>query len=324
LTLRWGAFVPQGWKLELRGLSAPDAWQRSQGVARKAEELGYDHLWVYDHVETVPTREPEHVFEAWTVMTALAHITRRLRLGQLVTCAAYRNPAMLAKQAACVDVMSGGRLLFGIGAGWYEAEYRAYGWAFPAARERLRLLDETLTAVRLLWTEKQTTFTGHYIRLDGAFCDPKPLQQLPPVWVGGGGEQVTLAIAARHADATNWQVGLEEFRHKAEVLRRHCDRIGRDFDTIVRTHAPDCLLFDNDDALQRWLRAPGGGHLWGRVPPDEYARDNFVGTPERVAEQVQGYVDAGAREFVLWFRDYPSTESLERFMTEVVPQVNAR
>jgi F420-dependent oxidoreductase-like protein len=323
LSLKWGAFVPQGWKLELVGLSAEEAWQRSQDVVRRAEQLGYDHLWVYDHVETVPRREAEPVFEAWTVMAALAHVTQRPRLGQLVTCAAYRNVALLAKQAACVDVMSGGRLIFGAGAGWYEAEYRAYGWGFPSPRDRLRLLDETLTAVRMLWTEKQSTFEGDVVRLDGAFCDPKPLQQLPPIWVGGGGEQVTLAIAARHADATNWQVGLDAFRHKSEVLRRHCERVGRDFAGIVRTHAPDCMLFDSDADLARWMAQPGGGHLWGRVPPEEYVRDNFVGTPERVAEQVHGYVAAGAKEFVLWFRDYPATESLERFITDVVPRVGA-
>ena len=321
--LRWGAFVPQGWKLELTGMGPAEAWDTSMAVARRAEELGYDHLWVYDHVETVPRREPTHVFEAWTVMTALACLTTRPRLGQLVTCAAYRPAGLLAKQAACVDVISGGRLLFGIGAGWYDAEYQAYGWPFPSPRERLRILDETVQAVRLLWTEERATFAGSHVHLDGALCDPKPLQQLPPVWIGGGGERVTLRIAARLADATNWQVGLDGFRHKSEVLRRHCDDVGRDFDGIVRTHGPDCVLFDTDADLARWLDSPGGGQLWGRVPHDQYVRDNFVGTVDKVAADVQGFVDAGCREFVLWFRDYPSTSSLERFMTEVVPRVAA-
>ena len=323
MTLRWGAFVPQGWKLELVGLGAADAWATSMGVARKAEALGYDHLWVYDHVETVPRREPEHVFEAWTTMAALATGTTTARLGQLVTCAAYRNAGLLAKQAACVDVMSGGRLIFGIGAGWYKREYQAYGWEFPSAGTRLAILDETVQAVRRLWTDKETTVEGRHVHLDGAFCDPKPLQQLPPSWIGGGGEKVTLRIAAEHADATNWQVGLDAFRHKSGVLRQHCERVGRDFDTIVRTHGPDCRLFDNDADLQRWLDAPGGGSLWGTTPHDQYVRDNLVGTAEQVAEKVQGYVDAGCREFVLWFRDYPSTESLERFISEVVPKVSA-
>ena len=320
--LRYGAFVPQGWKLELVWLPAADAWATAMDVARRAENLGYDHLWVYDHVETVPRREPELVFEAWTTMAALSQVTARARLGQLVTCAAYRNAGLLAKQAACVDVMSGGRLIFGIGAGWYQQEYQAYGWDFPPAATRLAILDETIQAVKLLWTEKQSTFSGRHVRLDGAYCDPKPLQQLPPVWVGGGGEKVTLRIAAEQADATNWQEGLDTFVHKSHVLREHCERIGRDFESITRTHAPDCRLFDSEADLRRWLDAPGGGSLWGRTPADEYAAENFVGTAEHVAEQVQAYVDAGCREFVLWFRDYPSTDSLEGFMTDVVPKVS--
>src|SRR4051794_7387984 len=158
--LRWGAFVPQGWKLELSGLDAASAWDTAKTVARKAEALGYDHLWVYDHVETVPRIEPTHVFEAWSVMAVLAEITTRAQLGQLVTCAAYRNAGLLAKQAACVDVFSDGRLIFGIGGGWYAEEYEAYGWEFLAPRERLRAMDETITVVRRLWSEEKVTFDG--------------------------------------------------------------------------------------------------------------------------------------------------------------------
>ncbi|MBI2170117.1 MAG: TIGR03560 family F420-dependent LLM class oxidoreductase [Actinobacteria bacterium] len=322
MTLRFGAFVPQGWKLEYTGVAAADAWARSVEVARLAESLGYDHLWVYDHVETVPRREPTHVFEAFTTLAALSQATERVRLGQMVTCAAYRNAGLLAKEAACVDVMSGGRLILGLGAGWYDREYRAYGWTFPPARERLAILEETVQAVRLLWTEERASFDGAHVRLDGALCDPKPLQTLPPVWIGGGGEKVTLRIAARHADCTNWQVGIEGFRRKSDLLRQYSEEAGRDFDAITRTHAPDCRIFDGPADLTAWLASDGGGHLWGAAPDDDYVRDNFVGTVEDVIEKVQAYVDAGAREFVLWFRDSPSTESLERFITEVAPKVS--
>ena len=319
--LRFGAFAPQGWKLEYTGWSAADAWARTVRVAQLAERVGYDHLWVYDHVETVPRREPTHVFEAFTTLAALSQQTDTIRLGQLVTCAAYRNAGLLAKEAAGIDVMSGGRLILGLGGGWYEREYQAYGYAFPSARERLRILEETTEAVRALWTDETVDYAGKYVQLDGAYCDPKPLQQLPEVWIGGGGEQVTLRIAARHADKTNWQVGLQEFVHKSEVLRGHCEREGRDFDTIVRTHGPDCRLFDAERDLDAWLESPEGGHLRKSIDKAEYSRDNFVGTPDQVVEKVQAYVDAGCREFVLWFRDSPSTESLERFAVEVIPQV---
>jgi alkanesulfonate monooxygenase SsuD/methylene tetrahydromethanopterin reductase-like flavin-dependent oxidoreductase (luciferase family) len=276
---------------------------------------------VYDHVETVPRREPTHVFEAWTVMAALAEITSTPMLGQLVTCASYRGAGMLAKQAACVDVMSGGRVIFGIGAGWYHEEYAAYGWPFLSGGARLKAMDETITAVRQLWTDERVTFAGEHVQLADALCDPKPLQSLPPVWIGGGGEKVTLRIAARQADATNWQVGLEGFVRKSRLLEQYCEEVNRPFTDIVRTHGPDCRLFDTDADLRRWLDSPDGGSLWGGTPHDEYVRDNLVGTVEKVTADVQAYVDAGCQEFVLWFRDYPSTESLERFITEVAPKV---
>jgi F420-dependent oxidoreductase-like protein len=320
--IKYGAFVPQGWKLEYSGIDAASAWTRSKEIAQLAERVGYDHLWVYDHVETVPRREPTHVFEAFTTLAAIAQVTTTIRLGQLVTCAAYRNAGLLAKEAACVDVFSGGRLIFGLGAGWYQREYQAYGYEFPPAPRRLELLDETLTVVKRLWTEATVTFDGKHLHFDGAYCDPKPLQQLPPIWIGGGGEKVTLAIAAREADATNWQVGLDAFVHKSNVLRAHCERIGRDFDTIVRTHGPDCRLFDSDADLKRWLDSPEGGNLWGGGDPEVYVRENFVGTAEQVAEKVQAFADAGCREFVLWFRDYPSSESLEAFASDVAPRVS--
>lgn len=319
--LRFGVFVPQGWKLEYSGWSAADAWARSKAIAQQAEALGYDHLWVYDHVETVPRREPTHVFEAFTTLAAIAQHTSTIRLGQMVTCAAYRNAGLLAKEAACVDVFSDGRLILGLGAGWFEREYQAYGYRFPGAGERLAILDETLQVLRPLWEDETVTFTGRHVQLDGAYCHPKPIQARPEIWVGGGGERVTLRLAALHADKTNWQVGLDQFVHKSAVLRAHCEAIGRDPDSIVRTHGPDCRIFDTEADLQAWLDSPGGGQLSGRDDHATYVRDHLVGTVEQVVEKAQAFIDAGCREFVLWLRDYPASDTLERFMTDVVPQL---
>ena len=148
--------------------------------------------------------------------------------------------------------------------------------------------------MKRLWTEETVTFQGKHLAFDGAYCDPKPIQQLPEIWVGGGGEKVTLRIAAKHADKTNWQIGLEAFVHKSEVLAQYCDEIGRDFDSIIRTHGPDCRIFDTEADLDAWLDSPSGGSLRrGSTPHDEYVRDNFVGTVEQVAEKVQAFVDAG-------------------------------
>ena len=321
-TLRFGVFVPQGWKLEYARWRAQEAWARSLELAQLAEALGYDHLWVYDHVETVPRREATHCFEAYTMLAALSQRTERIRLGQLVTCCSYRNVGLLAKEAACIDVYSGGRLILGLGAGWYGEEYASYGYRFPPATERLETLEETVTAVRRLWREESVSFRGRHVQLDDAFAEPKPLQELPPVWIGGGGEKVTLRIAARHADATNWQVGLDAFGHKSTLLEQYCAEIGRPFSGITRTHGPDCRIFDTEKELYRWCESPGGGHLWQREPAEDYVRDNLVGTVEQVAEKTQSFVDAGAREFVLWLRDYPSDETLRRFIGEVVPQLS--
>jgi F420-dependent oxidoreductase-like protein len=317
-----GTFVPQGWKLEYTGVDAATAWARSVELATEAERLGYDHLWVYDHVETVPRREPTHVFEAFTMLSALSQVTSTIELGELVTCVGYRNVGLLAKEAACVDVYSGGRFILGLGAGWYDREYQAYGYEYPANRDRLAMLDEALTVIPRLWSEETVTFEGVHMKFDAAYCDPKPLRKpRPPILVGGGGEKVTLRIAARHADLTNWQVGLDDFVRKSELLARYCDDIGRDPASIVRTHGPDCRIFDSEADLHHWLDSPGGGQLRGRTAHDEYVRDNLVGTVEQVTEKAQAFVDAGCGAFINWYRDAPSSDSMAAWISQVAPQL---
>jgi alkanesulfonate monooxygenase SsuD/methylene tetrahydromethanopterin reductase-like flavin-dependent oxidoreductase (luciferase family) len=317
--LEIGVFVPQGWKLEYGGWSGPDAWARSVELAVEAEALGYDHLWVYDHVETVPDRRPTHVFEAFTMLAALSQRTERVGLGQLVTCASYRNAGLLAKEAACIDVYSAGRLILGMGAGWFHEEYASYGYEYRPDLERLAVLDETLEVVRRFWTEETVTFHGDHLRFEGAYGDPKPVQDLPRLLVGGGGERVNLRIAARRADMTNWQVGLEAFVRKSGLLERYCEEEGRSFDAITRTHGPDCRLFDTEAEARTWCESAGGGDLWGGTSTDAYLADNLVGTVEQVTAKAQSFVDAGCRGLILWLRDYPADETLRRFMTEVVP-----
>jgi alkanesulfonate monooxygenase SsuD/methylene tetrahydromethanopterin reductase-like flavin-dependent oxidoreductase (luciferase family) len=317
--LEVGVFIPQGWKLEYTGWSGPDAWARSVELALLAESLGYDHLWVYDHVETVPLRRPTHVFEAFTMLAALSQQTTRAGLGQLVTCASYRNAGLLAKEAACIDVYSGGRLILGLGAGWFHEEYHSYGYDYLSNPERLAVLDETLEVIRRLWTEETVTFDGAHLHFDGAFCDPKPVQDLPPVLVGGGGEKVNLRIAARRADLTNWQVGLGDFERKSGLLAGYCEEVGRPFEEITRTHGPDCRLFDTEAETLAWCRSEDGGDLWGGTPTERYLDDNLVGTVDQMIDKTQAFVDAGCRGLILWLRDFPGDETLRRFMVEVVP-----
>ena len=197
--ITFGAFVPQGWKTELVGIDGAEAkWAKAVEIAELAERLGYDSIWVYDHFHNVPVPAHEAVFECWTTLSALSQRTSRVRLGQMVGCAAYRNPGLLAKITSNIDVMSGGRLDWGIGAGWYDHEFRGYGYEFLPARDRIAMLRETVEVVRSLWTEPDTSYAGKWFRLEGAQCDPKPLQQPhPPILIGGAGEQLTLRVVAR-------------------------------------------------------------------------------------------------------------------------------
>ncbi|MGH8775372.1 MAG: TIGR03560 family F420-dependent LLM class oxidoreductase [Jiangellaceae bacterium] len=203
--MKFGMFVPQGWRLDLVGVAPEDQWRTVLDVARFAEAGPWESVWVYDHFHTVPTPTDEATHEAWTLMAALAAATGRIRLGQTCTCMSYRNPAYLAKVAATVDLVSGGRVEMGIGAGWYEHEWRAYGYGFPTAGERIARLDEGVQIMLQAWTKGRATLAGEHFQVDGAICRPLPLQPGgPPLWIAGGGEKKTLRIAAKYAQYTNF------------------------------------------------------------------------------------------------------------------------
>jgi F420-dependent oxidoreductase-like protein len=312
----FGAFVPQGWKMELVGIQGRGAqWATAVEVAQLAERLGYDSVWVYDHFHNVPQPAHETVFECWTTIAAISQRTERVRLGQMVGCSSYRQPSLLAKITATVDVISGGRLDWGIGAGWYENEYRGYGFAFPSPRERIGRLRETVEIVRSMWTDVETTYRGRYYELQRANCDPKPLQQPhPPIWIGGGGEQLTLRVVARHADCANFGGKPHEWERKRAVLQEHCAAIGRDEGEIRKTWSPEVLIRSTEAEVTAY-----GSRRRGGEPFDSWRDGNLVGTPEQVAEKVQRYVALGCGGFIPWCADYPGTETLTRLAEEVVP-----
>ena len=314
--VQFGAFVPQGWKTELAGITgAEDKWAKSVEIALLAEELGYDSVWVYDHFHNVPVPAHEAVFECWTMMAAISQRTSRIRLGQMVGCAPYRNPGLLAKVTSTIDVISGGRLDWGIGAGWYEHEFRGYGYEFPAAKVRIGMLRETVEIVKAMWSEPEVTYDGRYHQLQGAQCDPKPLQQPhPPIWIGGGGEQLTLRVVARHADRSNFGGKPHEFAHKCEVLKGHCKAVGRDYDEITKTISSEVFIRESEQEI-----VDGGTRsLWGESF-DSWRAGNFVGTPEQVSERIQSYIEMGCTGFVPWCSDYPDTETLRLFAEKVIP-----
>jgi F420-dependent oxidoreductase-like protein len=280
-----------------------------------AEQLGYDSIWVYDHFHNVPRPAHEAVFECWTSIAAISQLTTRIRLGQMVGCNSYRNPGLLAKITATVDVISGGRLDWGIGAGWYENEYRAYGYDFPKPKDRIGMLRESVEIVKSMWTEAETTYKGQYYELVRANCDPKPLQDPhPPIWIGGGGEQLTLRVVAKHADCSNFGGSPDEFARKREILKGHCKAVGRDEGEIRKTWSPELFVRETEAEL----RSGGNPSLWGG-DFDEWRAANLVGTPDEVAEKVQRYVDLGCSGFIPWCSDYPDTTSMELFATQVIP-----
>jgi F420-dependent oxidoreductase-like protein len=312
----FGVFMPQGWKMELAGIDGAAAkWQKAVDVAVHAEELGYDSIWVYDHFHNVPKPAHEAVFECWTTIAAISQRTSRIRLGQMVGCNSYRQPGVLAKITSTVDVISGGRLDWGIGAGWYENEYKGYGFDFPPPKDRIGMLRECVEIVKSMWSEPETTYDGDYYQLSRAHCDPKPLQTPhPPVWIGGGGEQLTLRVVARHADYSNFGGHAHEWARKREILKGHCAAVGRDEATIGKTWSPE-LCVRNTEAE---LAEIGSRSLWG-LPFDEWSASNLVGTPEQVCEKIQTYVDLGCTGFIPWCSDYPDTESMDLFATKVMP-----
>ncbi|MFM8602064.1 MAG: LLM class F420-dependent oxidoreductase [Actinomycetota bacterium] len=312
----FGVFVPQGWKMELAGIDgAENKWNKAVEIAVLAEQLGFDSIWVYDHFHNVPVPAHEAVFECWTTIAAISQRTSRIRLGQMVGCNSYRNPGLLAKITSTVDVISGGRLDWGIGAGWYENEYRGYGFEFKKPSDRIGMLRETVEIVKSMWTNAETTYDGKYYRMERANCDPKPLQKpTPPVWIGGGGEKVTLRVVAEHADVSNFGSSVEEFVRKREILKGHCASIGRDEETIRKTVSSEVFIRETEKEI---IEA-GSRSLWGE-PAESWRAKALVGTPEQVSEKIQRYLDAGCTGFVPWCPDYPSTETLELFARHVMP-----
>lgn len=312
----FGAFAPQGWKMELAGIADPrDKWAMTLETTLLAEELGLDSIWLYDHVHNVPVPAHETVFECWSTMAALAQATSRIRLGQMVSCAGYRNPALVAKITSTIDVISGGRLDWGIGAGWYDSEYAAYGYEFPPAKDRIRMLRETVEIVKLMWTEPDATYEGRHFSVTGAQCDPKPVQQpTPPIWIGGGGEQLTLRVVARHATHSNFGGKPEEFAHKCEVLKGHCEAVGREYDDITRTWSPEIFIRSTEAEVV----AGGTRSFWGE-PFESWRDGNLVGTPEQVVDKLATYRDLGCGGIVPWCADYPEHETLRLLASDVIP-----
>ena len=318
--------------LTIRGL-AVTSYEEMRRIAALAETLGFDSVWLCDHFLTLPPDsyvedagiagaagpgprggEPRSVplLECWTTLAALARDTRRVRLGTSVLCHSYRLPSVLAKMGATLDVISGGRLDLGLGAGWFEQEYRAYGIPFPRIGERIDQLGEGLEIIRRMWTEPHPVFRGRHYAIDGAVCDPPPLQRPhPPIWIGGEGDRIH-RLAAQAADGVNvrWW-GPERIDGRGAYLDAACRDFGRDPQALERS-VTALLIVDRDagraaDTRARFAGIPAEGHV--------------VGTPEQCAARIRQYVEAGVRHFLFTIPDVAASGGLELAGREVLPAV---
>ncbi|WP_280415536.1 TIGR03560 family F420-dependent LLM class oxidoreductase [Nocardia carnea] len=330
--MRFGIFIPQGWRLDLVGIEPAAQWEVMRGLAARADANPvWESLWVYDHFHTVPEPTEEATHEAWSLMSAFAATTSRVRLGQMCTAMSYRNPAYLAKVAATVDLISGGRTEMGIGGGWYEHEWRAYGYGFPSAGERLGRLDEGVQIFRQAWSSGTATLDGKYYQVDGAIVRPLPVQDGGiPLWIAGGGEKKTLRIAAKYANYTNFAGNPEEFTRKSEILRDHCADVGTDFDAIVRSANFNVVIGATEAEVAQRISenaarlAPVLGEEKARAYIDNLTTGGAaVGTPEQVVEKLSAVRDRGLGYAIFNFPEAAyDTSGIELLEREVLPALS--
>jgi F420-dependent oxidoreductase-like protein len=297
--------------MDLASIRDPlEAYEAMTSVAQTADELGFSSIWLADHFHTVPQPLQEKAFECWTTTAALARDTRRVRIAQ-VTCNGYRNPALLAHMASNVDVLSHGRLDFGIGAGWYEHEYRAYGYDYPDAPERLRRLREAVQVILAMWTQDEATFAGHYYQVRGAINQPKGVQKPHiPLLIGGGGERVTLKLVAQYADSCNVFGDPVTLQRKFAILKQHCEAVARDYNSIRRTSGAVCAI--GDTVEQALAKIPSS--LVGR----QVLTGALIGTPDTIRRRLAELEAAGVQELFLSFPDALDLEPLRFFAREFI------
>jgi F420-dependent oxidoreductase-like protein len=288
-------------------------------IVLECERLGYYSVLLDDHLMLKKTS----ILECWTTLSALSSVTERIRLGTMVTCNSFRNPALLAKMAATLDNISNGRLEFGIGAGVQKNEHNAYGFPFPSSKARIERMNEAVEIIKKMWTEEKASYNGKHYMIRDAVCEPKPVQKPhPPITIGGGGEKLTLRVTARHADRYDggYLPSLELYKRKLKVLEKHCDAVGRSFHEIEKSCWPAGQIFIGEDRkelekkVSLWL--PKGVSL------EDFMRTSFVGTPEDCIKQLRQYVNLDVTHFMLFFGDLPDLRGLKLFAENIVQKID--
>lgn len=295
-------------------------WERLFRLAEAVETLGFESLFRSDHLTALNGESQRASLALWPSLTALALKTQRIRFGPMVCSMTFHQPALLAKMAAAVDVLSGGRLDLGLGAGWYEGEHRMFGLDFPPYRTRLEMLDEGTQVIKLLWSGQPVSFTGQHYRLQAAETYPLPAQPLPPLIMGGKGEK-TLQIVAKHA--TEWNcsyVGLDVFRQKSGQLNQHCLARGRDLATLRRSLMIPFIIGQDEATVQKRLEAHRA--MFSDLPqtyPEWQARGFLGGSPQQLLDQLKAFEEAGVERFILQHNNLDDLASLELLARQVLP-----
>jgi len=323
--LKFGFAVPQGWRWLDEGLgnTAVKQYQFSRKVVQIAEAIGYNSVYAYDHFFPIFKENHEkNFFECYTLISAIAATTKRLKIGQIVSCNSFRNPSLLAKMLSTLDAISNGRIELGLGAGWYKDEYNSYGYDYLPDKMRIKQLDEALSIIRAMWVKRNATFIGQYYSIKDAVCYPKPVQKPhPTIMVGGSGEKYLLRVVAKHADRYNLPYGSPlQLQRKISVLKEHCTIIGRDYNEIEKSLILRCLIRETEDELHRNIRK------WKRN--DETAEhfkqriDNNVvlGTPEHIVSELKKYIDLGVTHFILHFVGF-NLQCLNLFNSKVIKKI---
>ena len=298
-------------------------WPAFEQGARRVDELGYEHLWTWDHLYAIFGDPYQPIFEGWATLAAWAKVTERTRLGLLVGANTFRNPALVAKIAATLDHISGGRAILGIGGAWFELEHTAHGIEFGSGfGQRLDWLDEATGVMRALLDGQEVTQEGRRYRFEGLVHQPRPLQQRLPIMIGGSGERKTLRTVARYADMWNAMGSAEVLRHKEGVLRAHCEAVGRDPAEIEYTVGCKAVIRDSEAEARRvWHEQLAHN----RTPMSRVENDQsfWVGTPEQIAERMRACREIGFETFISEMAAPYDMETIERWIGEVKPMVDA-
>ena len=314
--LKFGVFLPF---YAFQSKEHGETFSHMRSVVLECERLGYHSVWLDDHL----MYGDWPILEPWTTLSALSALTSKVRLGTMVSCAAHRNPALLAKTAATFDVLSNGRLELGIGAGTQRNEHAAYGFGFPEPSVRIERLAESLEVITRLWTQNEANYEGKHYSLKDAVCEPKPLQKpRPPITVGGSGERLLRKVTAPYADRLDFGFlpSIEQYRSKLEVLEKECETAGRNFGEIEKSCWPggQVLIADDERGVNKKVSQKNPLSL----SRQEFKKTALVGTPEECRQQLQVYVDLDVTCFILFFGDLPRLDGLRLFAEGVMNFLN--